>query len=918
MLEKIIVRTVAFCTFRAKLVVLAWAAIAVASAVYTSQHFAINTDVNKLISTSKSPARQNQLSYEAAFPARKVLVVVEAPTSEMVDQATDRLASALRARANVLRSVEQPDGGVFFQHNALMFLHVQDVERVTGKLARAGPMLGTLASDPSLRGIADALRDAVAGVRRGRLKLDDLAQVLTAGARTLDDILAGRTASFSWRALVQGRSAGEREPRRFIEVEPILNYAALEPGKAATDAIRHVAAEQKLATDFSARVLLTGQVPIDDEQFSTVRGSAVAGIAISVVTVLIELWFALHSWRILLPVAFTVGAGLCATAAFGLLTVGTLNLISISFAVLFIGLGVDFGLQFSVRYRSERYELGELRAALRSTARKAGIPLALAATATAAAFFSFLATDFSGLSELGQIAGSGMLIAFITTITALPAALTLLRPRSEPRDMGFSRLARVDRFTMRHRVLLVTMTLAVVVLASPLLLRLDFDFNPLHLQNPKLEAIATFLKLRGDPTTGANDIDVLTPSLAEGNKIAKRLAGLPEVARAMTLDSLIPEAQDQKLAAIRAAAQAIDPSLNGSIAHPAPTDADNVSALQDAARGLAQVAGTAKGAGADAARHLSVLLDELARAAPNFRETAEIVFAAPLRFELGELRLMLMPQRITTETLPPVMARNWVTPNGEARVEVLPKGNANNDVVLRKFAAAVLAAVPSATGMPVVLQEAASIVVRAFVEAGALALGSIAILLWIALRRISDVLLTLVPLLLAAIVTLEISALIGLELNFANIIALPLLLGVGVAFKIYYIMAWRSGKTNLLQSTLTRAVMVSAATTATAFGSLWLSSQPGLSSMGELMTLSLICTLAAAVLFQPILMGPPRQPASNELERLGGAPDQRRAVVVPFDSATGTAICTDLPSRRLSWHQPIRIGSGTRRFRHAP
>jgi predicted RND superfamily exporter protein len=126
------------------------------------------------------------------------------------------------------------------------------------------------------------------------------------------------------------------------------------------------------------------------------------------------------------------------------------------------------------------------------------------------------------------------------------------------------------------------------------------------------------------------------------------------------------------------------------------------------------------------------------------------------------------------------------------------------------------------------------------------------------LRRFTDVLMTLVPLLLAGVVTMEICVLIGLRLNFANIVAMPLLLGVGVAFKIYYVTAWRAGQTNLLQSSLTRAVFFSAMTTATAFGSLWLSSHPGTASMGKLLALSLVTTLAAAVLFQPLLMGRPR------------------------------------------------------------
>jgi predicted RND superfamily exporter protein len=175
----------------------------------------------------------------------------------------------------------------------------------------------------------------------------------------------------------------------------------------------------------------------------------------------------------------------------------------------------------------------------------------------------------------------------------------------------------------------------------------------------------------------------------------------------------------------------------------------------------------------------------------------------------------------------------------------------------------VIAVEPTATGAPVSILEAGRTIVRAFIEAGFWALLSIAVLLWITLRRLGDVLLTLVPLILAGVVTLELCVLLGMPLNFANIIALPLLLGVGVAFKIYYITAWRSGKTNLLQSTLTRAVIFSALTTATAFGSLWLSNHPGTSSMGKLLALSLVCTMAAAVLFQPVLMGPPRDKSSN-------------------------------------------------------
>ena len=182
------------------------------------------------------------------------------------------------------------------------------------------------------------------------------------------------------------------------------------------------------------------------------------------------------------------------------------------------------------------------------------------------------------------------------------------------------------------------------------------------------------------------------------------------------------------------------------------------------------------------------------------RTRAEKALIGPLNIELDTLRNGLRAELVTLDKLPPEIKRDWLTADGRARVSASPKGDPNDNEVIREFARAVLAVEPSGTGAPVSILELGGVVVYAFLQAGTWALVSIAIILWITLGRWSDVLLTLVPLVLAGVVTLEICVLIGLKLNFANIIALPLLLGVGVAFKIYYIMAWRAGQTNLLQS----------------------------------------------------------------------------------------------------------------------
>jgi uncharacterized protein len=273
---------------------------------------------------------------------------------------------------------------------------------------------------------------------------------------------------------------------------------------------------------------------------------------------------------------------------------------------------------------------------------------------------------------------------------------------------------------------------------------------------------------------------------------------------------------------------------------------------------LNRLAGNGTGPGAEAAKRLATQMTALAKADPAVRARAEAVFVQPLKIALDDLRHLLSAQQVTLGNLPAYLKRGWVTPEGQARIDVAPSGDPSNNANLQAFARAVQAVAPEATEGPISILEARRAIVSAFIEAGVCALLSIGIILWITLRRFSDVMLTLVPLLLAGVVTLEICVLVGLPLNFANIIALPLLLGVGVAFKIYYIMAWREGQTNLLQSVLTRAVTFSACTTATAFGSLWFSSHPGTSSMGKLLAISLLTTMAAAALFQPVLMGKPR------------------------------------------------------------
>jgi uncharacterized protein len=873
MINSVIVRIVDTCARHRWTTIIAGTLLMLGAGMFAATKFSIDTNVEGLISQDL-PWHQRQLEMSRAFPQNGISVVVKAPTSENAELATNALAQRLSKNQNLFPLVGQPDSGDFFERNGLLFGSPAEVKKNAEGLAKAQPLIATLAGDPSLRGVMKALSFATDGVRGGEIKLEQLAWPLSLADRTLSDVLAGKPATFSWQELLQGRKLPPDQLRHFIQVEPTLDFSQLQPGHKATAGIRRAASDLGLKEKYGATVDLTGQVPMNDDQFSVIRQSAVRDTLTAVLGVLVVLWLALRSWKIIGAVFFSLMVGLATTAAIGLAMVGSFNLISIAFFVLFVGLGVDFGIQFSVRYRSERHQHHGLHQALRWAARKVGDPLALAAAATALGFFAFLPTSYRGLSELGLIAGCGMLIAFLCSITLVPAVLALLNPAGEAAPVGFHRLAPLDDFLQRHRIVIIVGTILVVFAGTPLLLHLRFDFNPIDLQPPNSPSVVTYRELQSDPLTSGNDAEILAPSREQADAMAKRLAVLPEVSRVLTLSDLIPTDQDQKIATLKAAAQRLGPALHPPRQQPAPSDQDNVAAIQRTAEDLAQAAGSSTGAGADTARHVSDLLKRLASADAGVRAKAEAALVPPLAYDLDWLRKSFAPEAVTIDTLPPHLLRDWVLPDGRARVQALPKGDPNDTGVLRNFATAVLRAEPTATGAAISYYESGRAITTAFIEAAILALVVIAILLFIALRRATDVLLTLIPLLLAAAVTLEICVLDGIALNFANIIALPLLLGVGVAFKIYYIMAWRAGKTGLLQSALTRAVVFSAMTNAMAFGSMWASNYPGMSSMGKLMALALACTMAAAVLFQPVLMGRPRQMDANKQEPV---PDLRQA-----------------------------------------
>ena len=343
-------------------IIVAFVILTAVSGLYVVRHFSINTDVNALISADL-PWRQRELAYESAFPqsTQGILAVVDAPTPELAGAAATALADQLSQHDGLFRSVEELGGGKFFESNGLLFLDMPQLAGILTQLEGASPSLAILAADPSLRGLIQAFSLSLGAAQMGMF--ESMPQTLTELADTVESVLAGRPTSFSWKEFLNSEPAKPGDRRRLIAIWPKLDFSSLEPGRQATAAIREAGERANLESDFHARLRLTGPVPIVDQEFATLQQGALLNGVVTTALVLLILWLALRSFKIVLAVSLTLGAGLAITAAVGLLVVGAFNPISLAFAVLCVGLGADFAIQFSVRYRAERQACGELRKA---------------------------------------------------------------------------------------------------------------------------------------------------------------------------------------------------------------------------------------------------------------------------------------------------------------------------------------------------------------------------------------------------------------------------------------------------------------------------------------------------------------------------------------------------------------------------
>jgi uncharacterized protein len=836
----------------------------------------MNTDTEDMLSPDLD-WRKLDMELSAEFPqfSSNILVVIEAPTPDQAMDAADKLYQKLNQETTLLKSVFSFRSLPFFKKSSLLFLEEDELQDVSDRLAEIQPFLSRLTEDQNIRGLFTMLEEAI------RAKLDgetvELSPLIKQINESLDAISTNQPYQLSWHSLMSGEKLDKDVYREFIILQPELDYSDLFPAETVIEKIRTLGDELAINAENSLRLRLSGSAVLSHEELQSVMQGTQLSIILALCMVIVIMIVGLGSIWLVLATIITLISGLIITAAWATLTVGELNLISVAFAVLYIGLGVDFAIHFCLRFREHFLNNNDRALALHETSKSSGNSLFLCAVTTAIGFYAFMPTDYDGIAELGWISGSGMFISFIVTMTLLPALLGLFPVTARPmfqinhHSNTSATSNKILAFPVTYTKTIKIVSIIVAITLIWVVPKVKFDHNTLNLQNPENESVKTYMDLLAESESSPWTTEILVDNENEAKALAAQLTALPLVDDVTWLNKFIPEDQENKLFIIEEMDLLLSGmNLNSSL--PAPTAEDRITAInnlyllmnsrQQALHQipLAEVLLNKL----DNFMELQAQLDEKKRNEMLIELEHSLLDSLPGR--LASLENSLQAETVNEASLPTELSNRWIGQSGRYLLEISPVENLQNNEALERFVEQLQTDFPTVIGSPVVSIEAGKAVVSAFKQAFITALLVISLLLFILMDKHRDALLIMIPLLMAAMLTAATSIVFSIPLNFANIIALPLLLGIGVDSGIHIVHRYRTAPPKdgiILATSSARAVLVSALTTIVSIGNLAFSSHLGTASMGKLLTIGISMTLLCTLIILPSLLATTKIESNN-------------------------------------------------------
>lgn len=839
---------------------------------YSLHHLSINTDTAELIAP-ESDFQKNRRQFEKAFgqDIHTLLLVVDSTSPELTKAAAQRLARELRSDTEHFTKVYQPNENSFFQRNGLLYLDTEELQDFSVTLAQAQPFIGRISQDPSLNGFFSIFEDALkAETKSGEVPID-LMSLIDKVSQSLHKTLNGETDLLSWQNLIAENNISKAQSdKAFIFVTPKLDFSRVLPAESAISAVRAATLKIQDPNLPKVNVSITGEIGLEHDEMAGMSAGTFTASIFSLALVCGILLLAYRSWLLMLATLLTLGLGMIFCGLFASVAVRELNLISVAFAVSNIGLGVEYAIHFCLRYRDNldlhgKDKLNAIRLAILDTSPS----LILCAGTTSIGLYAFVPTDYQGISELGLLAGTSLFICLFVTLTVLPVLLKIL-PNPPEHHLkrgelpGASKLSEwLAHFTLHYAKPITAFTMLATMTAIFLVFQVKTDFNPINLRDPHTESVVAFKDLLKTRDTSPMTITVLAKDEGEARAMQKQFSNLKTVDKSVSVFDFVPDDQENKLAIIDDMMLTLGPQ--GQTFPPLKTGNDlkpsllRMLAAVDAKLAQPNQPNDIRSLEAFKQQLQDVLVELNARFQPDrglFIEKIQTSLLGTLPTVMNQLLTGFQAQQITADNIPEEVRERWLSKDGLYRIQVFPKEDLNDLDHLRAFITEVQAVAPHATDLPVMYWESMKAVLAAFQQAIIIALVSIALLLMFIRRRIVDTLLVMTPLVLAGLFTMASTVFTGTPINFANIIALPLLMGLGVDNGIHMVERLYhslSEDQNIYQSSTARGMFYGALTTISSFVGLAFSPHQGIASMGLVITIGIFWIMTCTFIVLPAI-----------------------------------------------------------------
>lgn len=840
---------------------------------YASKNLSINTDTAELIAPD-APFQQNRRKFEKAFSQdmHTLLLVVESDTPELTKSATKRLGRLLTADKANFDSVYIPNENEFFHQNGLLYLDPPDLQTISANLAQAQPFIGRISEQPNLTGFFSIFEDALKSSNKDQTVPIDLPALIEKVSRALHKSINGENSLLSWEGLIAEKKLSVSHSKNgFVIVLPKFDYSQIRPAENAIESIQKAVAKIQDPNLPSVKVWVTGEVGLEDDELLGMSNGTFNASIFSIVLVLFILLVAYRSILLSLATLIALALGMVFCGAFAAFSVKQLNLISVAFAVSNIGLGVEYAIHFCLRYRDNLVHHISRERALHSTLMSTSPSLILCAGTTAMGLYAFVPTDYEGVSELGLLAGTSLFICLLVTLISLPALLKII-PVSLPASKSdkateleplASLSEKMAKFTIHYANLITIAALLMAIVSIALVFKVKTDFNPINLRDPNTESVIAFKNLMKDRETSPMTLTVLAKDEKETKELQKKLATVDSVDKTISLYDFMPADQEEKMAIIEDMAMVLGTQASS---FPAlKSDADPIPGINKLITTIEEVLPQKTDKHeidvltAFKKELQDILLELSTRQEPSRREFLEKIqttLLGTLPNAMNELYASFDAKEITLDDIPTDIKDRWLSKDGWYRIQILPKKDLNNLADLQEFITDVQAIAPDTTDLPIMYWESMKEVIAAFQQAIIIALIAIALLLYIIRRNFTDTILVMTPLILAGLFTMASTVLTNTPINFANIIALPLLLGLGVDNGIHMVEKLHhsiSEEQNIYQSSTARAMFYGALTTASSFVGLAFSPHQGISSMGLIITMGIFWIMVCTFIILPAL-----------------------------------------------------------------